>query len=60
MMKLLVLVFGWAVVLIGLDLSVLMFAFFMAFIDGMFGDKSGAAFWISFISYVPNPIRYLP
>lgn len=53
-------VFGWAVVLIGLDLAVLLFAFFMAFIDSMFGDKSGAAFWTAFASYVPNPIRHLP
>ncbi len=53
-------VFGWAVVLLGIDLAVLVFAFFIAFIDAAFGDKSGAALWTAFASHVPNPIRHLP
>ena len=59
-MKTAVSIVGWAAVIIGLDLSIMVFAFCMSIVDAAFGDHQGAQFWIGFLSSWPTPLKYLP
>ena len=59
-MKTVVSLIGCLTVLIGLDLCVMAFAFFMGVIDAAFGDAQGANFWIGFLAHWPTPMKYLP
>ena len=51
---------GIAFILVTLDLALLVGAFGFAFIDALFGDTSGAAFWINFLHHIPNATKLIP
>lgn len=51
---------GIAVVLISIDLALIIGAFSFAFIDALFGDAAGAAFWTNFLHQIPNVTKLIP